>query len=145
LLEHIQLKIKFELCLKLKRIMLGFFEKLQDFHLKSHCSTTQLQRLGKGARETERWKQLQCTRPAALCPQSHGSQIRSCFGDFKVAVSCFVFISLFCYPLTLWVSHGRSKQMHNFCLSGFIRIKPFYCLFFPHFCLPPASSTIQNL
>jgi hypothetical protein len=31
LFEHIELKMIFELCLKLKRIMLGFFDKLQKF------------------------------------------------------------------------------------------------------------------
>jgi len=31
LFEHIELKMIFELCLKLKRITLGFFDKLQKF------------------------------------------------------------------------------------------------------------------
>ncbi len=31
LFEHIELKMIFELCLKLKRIMLGFFDTLQKF------------------------------------------------------------------------------------------------------------------
>ncbi len=31
LFEHIELKMIFEICLKLKRIMLGFFDTLQKF------------------------------------------------------------------------------------------------------------------
>jgi hypothetical protein len=108
----------------------------RNFHLKSHCSTTQLQRLGKGARETERWKQLQCRRPAALCPQCLGSQIRSCFGDFKVAVSCFVFISLFCYPLTLWGVTWKIKTDTQILFVWFCKVNTFLLSLFPPFLSP---------
>ncbi len=50
LFEHIELKViyLFELCLKLKRIMLGW-TNCRSFYLKSHCLTIRFQRLMQGA------------------------------------------------------------------------------------------------
>jgi hypothetical protein len=49
LFEHIELEMIFELCLKLKRIMLGFFDTLQKF-----LGEVSFQRLMQGARDRER-------------------------------------------------------------------------------------------
>jgi len=54
LFEHIELKMIFELCLKLKRIMLGFFDTLQKFLGEVSLLDIRFQRLMQGARDRER-------------------------------------------------------------------------------------------